>query len=76
MTWMQVTTLYLDGQHLSKLSNLERLENLRWASFSDDDLTKIEGLDQCSQLEELSLQDNCINKLEGWFVLLFSYNLL
>ncbi|XP_033624638.1 leucine-rich repeat-containing protein 9-like [Asterias rubens] len=63
--YSKVTTLYLDGQHLSKLSNLERLENLRWASFSDNDLTKIEGLDQCSQLEELSLQDNCIYKLEG-----------
>ena len=62
---MQVTTLNLDSQHISKLSNLERLVNLRWASFNDNDLTKVEGLDNCSQLEELSLEDNCIYKIEG-----------
>ena len=39
---LQVTTLNLDKQHISKLSNLERLENLRWASFNDNDITKIE----------------------------------
>ena len=38
----QVTTLNLDKQHLGKLSNLDKLENLRWASFNDNDLTKIE----------------------------------
>ncbi|XP_022094850.1 leucine-rich repeat-containing protein 9-like [Acanthaster planci] len=63
--YSKVTTLNLDGQHISKLSNLERLVNLRWASFSDNDLTKIEGLDECIQLEELALEDNCIYKLEG-----------
>ena len=62
---LQVTTLNLDSQHISKLSNLERLVNLRWASFNDNDLTKVEGLDNCAQLEELSLEDNCIYKIEG-----------
>ena len=63
--YLQVTTLNLDSQHISKLSNLERLVNLRWASFNDNDLTKVEGLDNCAQLEELSLEDNCIYKIEG-----------
>ncbi|XP_038075835.1 leucine-rich repeat-containing protein 9-like [Patiria miniata] len=63
--YSKVTTLNLDGQHISKLSNLERLVNLRWASFNNNDLTKIEGLDECTQLEELALEDNCIYKLEG-----------
>ena len=39
---LQVTTLNLDHQHLTKLSNLDKLENLRWASFNDNDITKIE----------------------------------
>jgi len=34
--------LFLDGQHISKLSGLENLTNLRWASFNDNDITKIE----------------------------------
>ncbi|XP_078672195.1 leucine-rich repeat-containing protein 9-like isoform X1 [Branchiostoma floridae x Branchiostoma belcheri] len=61
----KVTTLNLDGQHISKLSNLEKLENLRWASFNDNDITRIEGLDSCQQLEELSLEGNCLTRLEG-----------
>ena len=32
----------LDNQHLGKLANLEQLENLRWASFNNNDLTKLE----------------------------------
>ncbi|XP_077999840.1 leucine-rich repeat-containing protein 9-like isoform X2 [Glandiceps talaboti] len=63
--YLQVTTLNLDGQHITKISNLDRLENLRWASFNDNDITKIEGLDSCINLEELSLEDNCIGRLEG-----------
>lgn len=63
--YSKVTTLNLDGQHISKLSNLERLVNLRWASFNDNDLTKIEGLENCAQIEELSLEDNCIYRIEG-----------
>lgn len=63
--YAKVTTVHLEGQHITKLSHLDRLENLRWASFSDNDLTKIEGLDNCSKLEDLSLDNNCIAKLEG-----------
>ncbi|RUS71694.1 hypothetical protein EGW08_020538 [Elysia chlorotica] len=66
VTWyLQVTTLNLDGQHITKLSNLDRLENLYWASFNNNDLTRIEGLDNCCQLKELSLTNNCIAHLEG-----------
>ncbi|XP_071079047.1 leucine-rich repeat-containing protein 9-like [Haliotis cracherodii] len=63
--YLKVSTLNLEGQHITKLSNLDRLENLKWASFSNNDLTKIEGLDSCVNLEELSLENNCIVKVEG-----------
>uniref|UniRef100_A0A8C5RGK4 Leucine rich repeat containing 9 n=1 Tax=Laticauda laticaudata TaxID=8630 RepID=A0A8C5RGK4_LATLA len=60
-----ITVLDLDGQHLCKISGLEQLENLRWASFSNNNLTKIESLDHCLNLEELTLDGNCIVNLEG-----------
>lgn len=64
--WLSfITSLNMDGQHISKLSNLERLENLKWASFNDNDLTKIEGLENCILLEELCLNFNCLTKLEN-----------
>ena len=40
--YLQVTSLNLDKQHLTKLSGLEKLENLKWASFVENDITKIE----------------------------------
>ncbi|XP_074662952.1 leucine-rich repeat-containing protein 9-like [Tubulanus polymorphus] len=63
--YSKVTALHLDNQHISKLSNLDRLENLRWASFNNNDITKLEGLESCIHLEELSLENNCISKIEG-----------
>nr|CAB3263538.1 leucine-rich repeat-containing protein 9-like [Phallusia mammillata] len=64
--WMtRVTSLNLDGQFIGKLSGLEKLENLKWASFNRNCITKLDGLESCTQLEELSLQDNCIYKLDG-----------
>jgi len=38
----QITSLCLDGQHISKLSGLQNLVNLRWASFNNNDITQIE----------------------------------
>ncbi|KAM4690503.1 leucine-rich repeat-containing protein 9, partial [Rhinophrynus dorsalis] len=63
--YSMITSLDLNKQNLSKLSNLEKLVNLRWASFNDNQLTKIEGLEHCVSLEELSLDGNAITKLEG-----------
>ncbi|XP_063150021.1 leucine-rich repeat-containing protein 9 [Candoia aspera] len=60
-----ITVLDLDGQHLCKISGLEQLVNLRWASFGNNNLTKIEGLDHCLNLEELTLDGNCIVNLQG-----------
>ena len=54
----QITTLNLDSQRISKLINLNKLVNLRWASFNDNDISKVEGLDSCLKLEELSLNNN------------------
>uniref|UniRef100_H3BH59 Leucine rich repeat containing 9 n=1 Tax=Latimeria chalumnae TaxID=7897 RepID=H3BH59_LATCH len=63
--YSKITALNLEGQNLSRLSNLEKLDNLHWASFNNNDLTKIEGLEYCIHLEELSLDGNNITKLEG-----------
>uniref|UniRef100_A0A7N4PUC1 Leucine rich repeat containing 9 n=1 Tax=Sarcophilus harrisii TaxID=9305 RepID=A0A7N4PUC1_SARHA len=63
--YSKITALNLDGQNLFEITNLEKLVNLRWASFSNNNLTKIEGLDSCVNLEELTLDGNCISKLEG-----------
>jgi len=61
----KVTALHLDGQHLSKISNLDKLEHLKWASFNNNDITKVEGLENTRELVELSLSGNCISRIEG-----------
>ncbi|XP_030299252.1 leucine-rich repeat-containing protein 9 isoform X2 [Sparus aurata] len=61
----KITTLNLDSQRIPKLINLNKLVNLRWASFNDNDISKVEGLDSCSKLEELSLNNNNISTLSG-----------
>ncbi|XP_062511836.1 leucine-rich repeat-containing protein 9-like isoform X2 [Corticium candelabrum] len=61
----KITTLNLDGQGLSKLSNVDKLVNLKWASFAHNYISKIEGLEACRHLLELSLEDNCITRIEG-----------
>uniref|UniRef100_A0A8C2UVI8 Leucine rich repeat containing 9 n=1 Tax=Chinchilla lanigera TaxID=34839 RepID=A0A8C2UVI8_CHILA len=63
--YLKITALNLDGQHLFEIKNLEKLENLKWASFSNNNLTKMEGLESCINLEELTLNGNCISKIEG-----------
>uniref|UniRef100_A0A3B4XI37 Leucine rich repeat containing 9 n=1 Tax=Seriola lalandi dorsalis TaxID=1841481 RepID=A0A3B4XI37_SERLL len=59
----KITALNLDSQRISKLINLNKLVNLRWASFNDNDISKVEGLDSCLKLEELSLNNNSISTL-------------
>ncbi|XP_056250018.1 leucine-rich repeat-containing protein 9 isoform X2 [Seriola aureovittata] len=61
----KITALNLDSQRISKLINLNKLVNLRWASFNDNDISKVEGLDSCLKLEELSLNNNSISTLSG-----------
>lgn len=61
----QITTLDLNSQGIYKLTNLNSLVNLRWASFNDNDLSKVDGLESCLNLEELSLNNNSIGTLSG-----------
>ncbi|XP_030628203.1 leucine-rich repeat-containing protein 9 [Chanos chanos] len=64
--WLsKITALNLDGQHLSRLTNLDKLVNLRWASFNNNEISRIDGLENCRLLEELSLDHNTISKLDG-----------
>ncbi|KAM6969606.1 leucine-rich repeat-containing protein 9 [Tautogolabrus adspersus] len=60
-----ITALNLDSQRISKLISLNKLVNLRWASFNDNDISKVEGLESCLKLEELSLNKNNISTLSG-----------
>ncbi|XP_060938945.1 leucine-rich repeat-containing protein 9 [Limanda limanda] len=61
----KLTALNLDSQRISKLTNLNKLVNLRWASFNDNDISKVEGLECCLKLEELSLNNNSISTFSG-----------
>ncbi|XP_034531605.1 leucine-rich repeat-containing protein 9 isoform X2 [Notolabrus celidotus] len=61
----KITTLNFDSQRISKLTNLNTLINLRWASFNDNDISKVEGLECCTKLEELSLSNNSISTFNG-----------
>uniref|UniRef100_A0A3P8UAJ0 Leucine rich repeat containing 9 n=1 Tax=Amphiprion percula TaxID=161767 RepID=A0A3P8UAJ0_AMPPE len=61
----KITTLNLDNLRISKLINLNKLVNLRWASFNDNKISKVEGLESCLKLEELSLNNNSISTLNG-----------
>lgn len=65
MIYKQITALNLDSLRISKILNLDKLVNLRWASFNDNYISKVEGLDNCVKLEELSLNNNCISTLSG-----------
>ncbi|XP_037394804.1 leucine-rich repeat-containing protein 9 [Pygocentrus nattereri] len=61
----KITALNLDSQRLSRITNLDKLVNLRWASFNNNELNRIEGLEHCPLLEELSLNHNNISSLDG-----------
>ncbi|XP_042565653.1 leucine-rich repeat-containing protein 9 [Clupea harengus] len=61
----KITSLNLDGQGLTRLTNLDKLVNLRWASFNNNELGRVECLDNCTLLEELSLDNNSLCKLDG-----------
>ncbi|KAM6912256.1 leucine-rich repeat-containing protein 9 [Xenentodon cancila] len=62
---LKITTLNLDNQRISRLINLSKLENLRWASFNDNNICNVEGIDSCLKLEELSLNNNNIRSIKG-----------
>uniref|UniRef100_A0A8C7XFC1 Leucine rich repeat containing 9 n=1 Tax=Oryzias sinensis TaxID=183150 RepID=A0A8C7XFC1_9TELE len=62
---LMITSLNLDDQRISKLNSLSKLENLRWASFDDNNISRVDGIDCCLKLEELSLNNNCIATLKG-----------
>uniref|UniRef100_A0A3P9HJB9 Leucine rich repeat containing 9 n=1 Tax=Oryzias latipes TaxID=8090 RepID=A0A3P9HJB9_ORYLA len=62
---LKITSLNLDDQRISKLNSLSKLENLRWASLDDNNISRVDGIDCCLKLEELSLNNNCIATLKG-----------
>jgi len=63
--WERVQDLELNSKHLRKLSNLERLVNLRVLSVCDNEIVAIQGLERCVLLEELLMEENRITKIEN-----------
>jgi len=62
--WERVQDLELNHRHLRKLSNLDRLVNLKILSVCDNEILQIQGLDYCENLEELLMEENRITKIE------------
>lgn len=54
--WEKVQDLELNHRHLRKLSNLERLVNLKVLSVCDNEILAIQGLEHCLLLEELLME--------------------
>ena len=50
--------LELNSRNLRKLSNLERLVNLKILSICDNEILQIQGLENCVSLEELLMEEN------------------
>ncbi|RHY83123.1 hypothetical protein DYB35_010700, partial [Aphanomyces astaci] len=66
--WSEVDELHVNHELLTQLTHLDRLTQLRVASFSDNDIMYIDGLGMCTRMEELellSLEDNEITSLQG-----------
>nr|XP_057946424.1 leucine-rich repeat-containing protein 9 isoform X2 [Doryrhamphus excisus] len=61
----KITSLNLDNQKICKMSHLDTLVNLRWASFNNNYISEVEGLDFCAKLEDLSLNNNSISSFSG-----------
>lgn len=59
-----VTELYCSGSGISSLSGLERLTNLRIASFAQNKLASIAPLSVLNKLESVNLTDNYISVLD------------
>uniref|UniRef100_A0A7S4J9U1 U2A'/phosphoprotein 32 family A C-terminal domain-containing protein n=1 Tax=Guillardia theta TaxID=55529 RepID=A0A7S4J9U1_GUITH len=64
-SWCErVVDLELNHRHLRKLSNLEKLVNLRVLSVCDNEILSLQGLERCTLLEELLMEENRISKIE------------
>ncbi|XP_054653543.1 leucine-rich repeat-containing protein 9 isoform X2 [Dunckerocampus dactyliophorus] len=61
----KITALNLDNQKICRMSHLDTLVNLRWASFNNNYISEVEGLDCCTKLEDLSLNNNNISSFSG-----------
>jgi Leucine-rich repeat (LRR) protein len=63
--WTRVQDLELNHRHLRKLSNLDRLVNMKVLSVCDNEILQIQGLELCENLEELLMEENRISRIEG-----------
>lgn len=64
-TFVNVTTLQFDNNHIARISGISHMKNLIWLDLSFNQITKIEGLESLTKLEDLTLFGNRIRKLEN-----------
>ena len=62
---LQVETLNINYEGITKIANMEGLVNLRQLSFAHNVVTSADGLGGCTALEDLSLEDNRIRSCEN-----------
>ena len=66
LDWQErVIEVELNHQRLNSIQNMQRLTNLRKASFCDNELVDICGLENNTLLEELCLEENRISKINN-----------
>jgi len=58
-------TLYLQNNQISKIKGLEFVVDLYYLTLQNNQISKIEGLDSLVNLNYLNLQNNKISKIEG-----------
>lgn len=63
--YKKLEELVLSKNFITKIENLDGLENLKSLALNDNKIEKIENLDNLKNLELLSLDDNHIKKIEN-----------
>lgn len=63
--WKSIEEINFNHCGLSKIQNLDKIINLKRASFSDNEISHIAGFESCTYLEELNLESNRVCSMQG-----------
>lgn len=61
----KLQSLYLNGNYIKKIDNLDSLARLEFLNLSNNHITVIENLGRLGNLRKLNLDKNFINKVQG-----------